>query len=106
MLEGLIDLLMIDHQNGRCLLLDWKTNDVPPKGAHLFQARYRPQLTAYWKVVAEITKLKVEAGLFSTALGRLLLYPPDELADEWQRLEKLPPEKFEDEIRPDGPNDL
>lgn len=105
-LEGLIDLVMLDHPNGRCLLLDWKTNDVPPQGAELFRARYRPQLTAYWKVVSEITSLKVEAGLFSTALGRLLVYPPDELADEWRRLEKLPPEEFENETRPDGPNDL
>ena len=105
-LEGLIDLVMIDHQTGRGLLLDWKTNDIPPKGGDLFRARYRPQLTAYWKVVSEITTLKVEAGLFSTALGSLLLYPPDELAEEWLRLEKLPPEEFEEEVRPDRPNEV
>jgi len=48
-----------------------------------------------------ITRLKVEAGLFSTALGRLLLYSTDELQTEWQRLEKLPPADFETETRPD-----
>src|SRR6266403_3231177 len=73
-LEGLIDSLMIDRAAGRSLLLDWKTNNVSPSEAKIFRARYRPQLAAYWKVVGEITGLEVDAGLFSTALGRLRLF--------------------------------
>src|SRR5262249_3778040 len=98
--EGLIDSLMINRKSGRCLLLDWKTNDVSPSDAQTFRAGYRPQLAAYWKAVREITRLEVEAGLFSTALGRLLLYSSDELQSEWRRLEQLPPGQLEDEILP------
>src|SRR6266545_4177616 len=103
-LEGLIDLLMIDCKAGRCLLLDWKTNDVSSSDAEIFRARYRPQLAAYWKAVGEITRLEVEAGLFSTALGRLLPYSAEELQVEWGRLEQLPPVQLEDEIQPDAPD--
>jgi len=103
-LEGLIDSIMINRKAGRCLLLDWKTNDVSSSDAEIFRARYRPQLAAYWKAVGEITRLEVEAGLFSTALGRLLLYPAEELQTEWHRLEQLPPAKLEDEIRLDAPD--
>ncbi len=105
-LEGLIDSLMIDRAAGRSLLLDWKTNNVSPSEAEIFRARYRPQLAAYWKVVGEITGLEVAAGLFSTALGRLLLFPKDELREEWRRLEQLPPAQFEEETRPDAPDDF
>jgi ATP-dependent exoDNAse (exonuclease V) beta subunit len=103
-LEGLIDSIMINRKAGRCLLLDWKTNDVSSSDAEIFRARYRPQLAAYWKAVGEITRLEVEAGLFSTALGRLLLYTAEELRTEWHRLEQLPPAQIEDEIRPDAPD--
>src|SRR6266436_5839867 len=105
-LEGLIDSLMIDRAAGRSLLLDWKTNNVSPSEAEIFRARYRPQLAAYWKVVGEITGLEVAAGLFSTALGRLLLFPKDELREEWRQLEQLPPAQFEEETRPDAPDDF
>jgi hypothetical protein len=97
---------MIDRNAGRCLLLDWKTNNVSPGEAEIFRARYRPQLAAYWKVVGEITGLEVDAGLFSTALGRLLLFPKDELREEWRRLEQLPPAQFEEETRSDAPDDF
>jgi len=103
-LEGLIDSIMINRKAGRCLLLDWKTNDVSSSDAEIFRARYRPQLAAYWKAVGEITGLEVEAGLFSTALGRLLLYSAEELQTEWHRLEQLPPAQLEDEIRPAAPD--
>jgi len=103
-LEGLIDSIMINRKAGRCLLLDWKTNDISSSDAEIFRARYRPQLAAYWKAVGEITRLQVEAGLFSTALGRLLLYSAEELQIEWRRLEQLPPAQLEDEIRPDAPD--
>jgi ATP-dependent helicase/nuclease subunit A len=104
--EGFIDALIIDRDAGRALLLDWKTNDVRPADLESFRAHYRPQLTAYWKAVSDTTRLEVEAGLFSTALGRLLLYRPDELDSEWQRLEKLPPAQLAEEIRPDANADL
>ena len=103
-LEGLIDSIMINRKAGRCLLLDWKTNDVSSMDAEIFRARYRPQLAAYWKAVGEITRLEVEAGLFSTALGRLLPYSAEELQVEWGRLEQLPPVQLEDEIQPDAPD--
>jgi ATP-dependent exoDNAse (exonuclease V) beta subunit len=105
-LEGLIDSLMIDREAGRCLLLDWKTNNVSLSEAEAFRARYRPQLAAYWKAVGEITRLEVEAGLFSIALGRLLVYSTDELQKEWHRLEQLPPAQLAEEMRPDAPDDF
>jgi len=100
--EGLVDSTMINRNFGQCLLLDWKTNDVSSSDAEIFRARYRPQLAAYWKVVEEITHLEVEAGLFSTALGRLLLYSAEELEAEWDRLGQLPPTQLENEIRSDA----
>src|SRR5438094_4746395 len=101
-IEGLIDSIMINRKAGRCLLLDWKTNDVSPSDVEIFRETYRPQLAAYWKAVAEITGLEVEAGLFSTALGHLLLYSAEELQVEWRRLEQLPPAQLENEIRLDA----
>src|SRR5437773_5192365 len=101
-LEGLIDSIMINRKAGRCLLLDWKTNDVSPSDVEIFRETYRPQLAAYWKAVTEITGLEVEAGLFSTALGHLLLYSAEELQMEWRRLEQLRPAQLENEIRPDA----
>ena len=100
-LEGLIDSIMINRKAGRCLLVDWKTNDVSRSEIEIFRESYRPQLAAYWKAVTEITGLEVEAGLFSTKLGRLLLYSAEELQKEWRRLEQLPPAELENEIRPD-----
>ncbi len=99
-LEGLIDSLMIDCKAGRCLLLDWKTNSVSLGETESFRSHYRPQLAAYWKAVSEITHFDVEAGLFSTALGRLLLYTADELQEEWNRLEQLPSAKLDEKMRP------
>ena len=101
-LEGLIDSIMINRKAGRCLLLDWKTNDVSPSDVEIFRETYRPQLAAYWKAVTQITGLEVEAGLFSTALGHLLLYSAEELQMEWRRLEQLPPAQLENEIRSDA----
>jgi hypothetical protein len=63
-------------------------------------------LAAYWKAVTEIAGLEVEAGLFSTALGHLLLYSAEELQTEWRRLEQLPPAKLDEEIRPGAPDDF
>jgi ATP-dependent exoDNAse (exonuclease V) beta subunit len=100
--EGLIDSIMINREAGRCLLLDWKTNNVSPSDVEIFRETYRPQLAAYWKAVTEITGLEVEAGLFSTALGHLLPYSVEELQMEWRRLEQLPPAQLENEIQPNA----
>jgi ATP-dependent exoDNAse (exonuclease V) beta subunit len=105
-LEGLIDSIMIDRKAGRSLLLDWKTNDVSPSDVEIFRETYRPQLAAYWKAVTEIAGLEVEAGLFSTALGHLLLYSAEELQTEWHRMEQLPPAQLESEMRPDAADGL
>ena len=101
-LEGLIDSIMINRKAGRCLLLDWKTNDVSPSDVEIFRETYRPQLAAYWKAVTEIAGVEVEAGLFSTALGNLLLYSAEELQMEWRRLEQLPPTQLKNEFAPDS----
>jgi ATP-dependent exoDNAse (exonuclease V) beta subunit len=103
-LEGLIDSIMIDRKAGRCLLLDWKTNDVSSSNIEVFRETYRPQLTAYWKAVTEITGFDVQVGLFSTALGRVLLYSAEELQMEWRRLEQLPFARLENKIRLDVAN--
>jgi ATP-dependent exoDNAse (exonuclease V) beta subunit len=100
-LEGLIDSVMIDRKAGKCLLLDWKTNDVSPSDVEILRETYRPQLAAYWKAVTEITGLNAQAGLFSTALGRALLYSTEELQMEWRRLEQLSPAQLQNEIRSD-----
>ena len=92
--EGFIDLLMIDDSAGRCLVLDWKTNRVTPADGAKLQQRYRPQIAAYWKAVREITKLEVEAGIFATAIGRFMAYDVAELETEWERLRTLPAEEF------------
>jgi len=99
-LEGLIDSVMINREAARCLLLDWKTNDVSPTDVEIFRETYRPQLAAYWKAVTEITRFDVKAGLFSTALGQLLLYSAAELQKEWCRLQQPPSAQLENEIRP------
>ena len=99
-IEGVIDSIMIDRNAGKCLLLDWKTNDLSPSDIEIFRDTYRPQLAAYWRAVTEITGLNVQAGLFSTALGHVLLYSAEELHAEWRRLEQLPPAQLENEIRP------
>jgi hypothetical protein len=93
-----IDLAFFQRSNGKCLILDWKTDRVTPDNTETLHARYRPQLAAYWKAVSEIAKLEVEAAIYSTAAGELVRYKTDELAHEWSRLEKLPPDQFNVEI--------
>jgi ATP-dependent exoDNAse (exonuclease V) beta subunit len=103
-LEGVIDLSFFQRSNasaartGKCLILDWKTDRVPPDNTETLHARYRPQLAAYWKAVSEIAKLDVEAAIYSTAAGALVRYKTGELEQEWSRLEKLPPDQFDVEV--------
>jgi ATP-dependent exoDNAse (exonuclease V) beta subunit len=106
-LEGVIDVAFFGQKNGKCLILDWKTDRVPPDDTETLHARYRPQLAAYWKAVSEIGKCDVEAAIYSTAAGELVRYSARELANEWSRLEKLPADEFDvavqTEFRPGAP---
>ena len=92
-LEGIIDLTLIDAPAKRVLILDWKTNRISRSELDGLRERYRPQLAAYWKAMMQITGFKVEAGLYSTALGEAAFYKAEELEREWQRLEELPPDR-------------
>jgi len=93
-LEGFIDLLAIDPDANRCLLVDWKTNRVEKGEEEQLRQRYRPQLAAYWKAVGAIAKCEVAAGIFATATGKFCRYSSDELEAEWERLRALPVDQF------------
>jgi len=101
-LEGVIDLGLFDSGAKRCLILDWKTDRVPPDSKEMLQVRYLPQLAAYWKAVSEMTKMEVAAAIYSTAAGALVRYKTAELEREWKRLEKLPPDDLGSIIKPDA----
>jgi ATP-dependent exoDNAse (exonuclease V) beta subunit len=92
-LEGVIDLLAIDPAEKRCLLLDWKTNRLTSAQENELRARYLSQIAAYWTAVGEMTQFEVEAGLFSTSLGRWLIYTGEELRSEWARLRSMRPDE-------------
>ena len=102
-IEGVIDLLLIDEAAGKCLLLDWKTNRIAKGGEEALRAHYRPQIAAYWKAVREITRLEVEAGLYSTSTGKLLMFKASDLETEWARLAQLPPNQLRMEVAPEDP---
>jgi ATP-dependent exoDNAse (exonuclease V) beta subunit len=89
-LEGMIDLLLVDPGDNRCLLVDWKTNRIKSGDEEQLRERYRPQIAAYWKAVSEMTKLNVDAGIFATSVGKFLRYESAELEAEWERLRALP----------------
>jgi ATP-dependent helicase/nuclease subunit A len=95
-IEGVIDLAMFRNDN--CLILDWKTDRVPPDNTETLHARYRPQLAAYWRAVREIAEVDVKAAIYSTAAGALVRYKTDELEQEWSRLERLTPDQFDVEV--------
>ena len=100
-MEGVIDLLVIDEASRKCLVLDWKTNRIAAGDEQHLADRYRPQLAAYWKAVGEITAFSVTAGLYSTSTGKLLLYSTEELAAEWSRLAQLPDSELREQVAPD-----
>jgi ATP-dependent helicase/nuclease subunit A len=101
-LEGVIDLVLINPAAGRALVLDWKTNQMQPNETASLLAKYRPQLAAYREAVRRITGLKVEAALYSTASGKLLIYGDDALTAEWSRLARLPAGEIGREVAPDN----
>jgi ATP-dependent exoDNAse (exonuclease V) beta subunit len=92
--EGLIDLLVIDAAQSKCLLIDWKTNRIAKGEEENLRKHYQPQIAAYWMAVREITKLEVEAGIFATATGEFMPYDIKELEAEWKRLRALPAEQL------------
>jgi len=96
--EGLIDLLVIDNACDKCLLIDWKTNQIKKGEEEQLRKRYQPQVAAYWKSISEITKFEVEAGIFATATGEFMTYNAGELEGEWTRLRALPPDRLSAEI--------
>jgi hypothetical protein len=100
-LEGIIDLALFNSASNKCLILDWKTDRVPPDSKETLHARYLPQLAAYWKAVSEMTKMEIATAIYSTAAGALVRYETDELEREWKRLEKLPAEDLDSNITPD-----
>jgi len=89
-LEGIIDLAFLEADTEKWFILDWKTNRLEPDQTDKLRVSYRPQIAAYWKVVAEMTKRPVGAGIYSTSTGQLLVYSENELGAEWERLKNLP----------------
>lgn len=101
-LEGVLDLALFNSDSRKCLILDWKTDRVPPDSKETLHARYLPQLAAYWKAVSEMTKMEVAAAIYSTAAGVLVRYETDELEHKWKELEKLSPNELDSNIKPDS----
>jgi ATP-dependent exoDNAse (exonuclease V) beta subunit len=88
-LEGIIDLALLQATEKKWFILDWKTNRIAPDAIDKLRVSYRPQIAAYWRAVAEMTKRPVTAAIYSTPTGQFIVYDPDELAREWERLRKL-----------------
>ena len=85
-LEGMIDLALFQADEKGWLILDWKTNRLARDEVDKLRVCYRPQIAAYWKAIAQMTKQAVRATIYSTSTGQLLTYDEKELADEWERL--------------------
>jgi len=98
-LEGIIDLAFFEPDAKKWFILDWKTNRLEPDETGKLRVSYRPQIAAYWKVVGEMTKRPVSAGIYSTSTGQLLVYSENELAAEWERLRALLQDEFSDRAR-------
>jgi ATP-dependent helicase/nuclease subunit A len=93
-LEGIIDLAVFDETRMKAFILDWKTNRIAPDRIEELRQLYRAQLAAYWQAVRELAGMSVEAAIYSTATGRLVVYGQEELASEWKRLRELPAGPF------------
>jgi ATP-dependent exoDNAse (exonuclease V) beta subunit len=76
----------LQAEEKRWLILDWKTNRLQRDEIDKLRLRYRPQIAAYWRAIAQMTKQPVRAAIYSTSTGQLLMYDEKELADEWGRL--------------------
>jgi ATP-dependent exoDNAse (exonuclease V) beta subunit len=97
-LEGMIDLALFQPGKKKWVILDWKTNRIERDEIDKLRASYRPQIAAYWKAVAEMTKQPVSAAIYSTATGEFLVYDCDELTREWERVRDLPQNELGAEI--------
>ena len=86
-LEGIVDLALFEPGEKKWFILDWKTKRDK---IDILRAQYRPQLAAYWKAITEMTGMQVEAGIYATSTGELVVYTADELTAEWERLRTLP----------------
>lgn len=97
-LEGLIDVALFHSDKKRWFVLDWKTNRIERDELENLRVEYQPQMAAYWKAVAEMTQRPVSVGIYSTALGELIAYGQNQLAEEWERLKNLRPDNLRSEI--------
>ena len=97
-LEGLIDVAFFQPDENKWFVLDWKTNRIKRDELERLRVEYRPQIAAYWKAVTEMTKRPVNAGIYSTATGELIVYNENQLAQEWDRLRNLPLDDLGSEI--------
>jgi ATP-dependent helicase/nuclease subunit A len=88
-LEGIIDLALFQPAEKKWFILDWKTNRVDRDELDKLRVSYWPQIAAYSKAVAEMTKQPVGAAIYSTATAQFVVYGEKELADEWERLRAL-----------------
>jgi ATP-dependent exoDNAse (exonuclease V) beta subunit len=88
-LEGLIDVAFFQPDQKGWFVLDWKTNRIERDELEKLRMEYQPQMAAYWKAVTEMTQRPVRVGIYSTALGELIVYSQNQLAEEWERLRNL-----------------
>ncbi len=89
-LEGIIDLAIFDPASESWMILDWKTNRTTIADLPKLHAHYLPQLSAYWRAVAEMLRAPVAAGLYSTATAAWLPYEAEVLTGAWQILRQRP----------------
>lgn len=92
-LEGVVDLALFESAAKKWFIVDWKTNEITPDKIEKLRAHYLPQIAAYWKAIREMTGMEVEAAIYSTPTAAFLLYEPEELLSEWERLRTLSPEQ-------------
>jgi ATP-dependent exoDNAse (exonuclease V) beta subunit len=104
-IEGVIDLAFFQRSNGKCLILDWKTDRVTLNEIHMLRAKYLSQLAAYWAAIRGMTGMLLEAAIYSTPAAAVLRYNEKELAREWARLRTLPAVQIAGQIAvdPEGP---
>jgi ATP-dependent exoDNAse (exonuclease V) beta subunit len=97
-LEGIVDLAIFNTHAKRVFVLDWKTNRIASDQIEHLRNTYRPQMAAYWRAMTGLSESTVQAAIYSTAVGRLIIYERDELTTEWERLRKLPENVLTNEL--------
>jgi len=100
-LEGVVDLALFESVAKKWFIVDWKTNEITPGKIEKLRAHYLPQIAAYWKAIREMTGMEVEAAIYSTCTAAFLLYKPQELLAEWERLKVLSPRELAAQIAVD-----